>query len=194
MSRHLPRAIWQWRPSRRERKLFAGLALIATAGFGAHALDDMDQAEAAHAAASNRLARLRQDHATLSGDGLQAQLAAQKLQLSSLRMTDQTPQISRLRMHEELLDLATRAGLTGVAIVDDSTQDLAEDESTAAFTAIETSLEADFDQKALSGFLGQLEDYYRAYLVEGVEIRLSPAPARMVLRLRILHQRPELAR
>ena len=190
MTRAMPAAVLKWRPSERERKLLIALALVAATGFAAMALESLGQARSHHASAMARHSKLKQQFGQFSGDGLQARLAAQKVQLSSLRMSDQTPQISKLRMYEELLELAERAGLRNVALLDDGANELAPVDTAATFTAVETSLEADFEQAALTSFLRQLEDYHRAYLVEGIDIRLSPSPARMTLRLRILHQRP----
>jgi hypothetical protein len=183
------RDLLTWRPNARERKLLLALAAIACTAFALSAREAAREAASLHADAVATQQRIRTQYASLSGVDLQARLAAQKLLLSALRMTDQTPDLSRLRMREELGALADRAGLTNVTFPEDAGGNLEPAAPAGGFTIVETSLEADFDPAALTGLLRELQDFHRAYLIEAIDCRLADSPARMSLRFRILHQR-----
>lgn len=183
-------ALLFWRPNDRELRLLlaCGGALLAY-GWSA-SYDELRESIDNRARAAERLAKVRSDTMAMASlEHLQA-LSDQKMNLAALSMFDATPAISQLRMQEELVDLATRAGLANLTVVEElSGQTGAEAPSSkTAYSAIVTTIEAEFDWAAMATLIGQIEQYKTGYLLERLEMREDGKARRMRAGFRILHR------
>ena len=184
-------ALRAWRPSARELWLFKILLGILIAGWVWSSYSSIQSAVQNETAAQERLAEARRQFSRLSDTKMLAAQERQSNQLLTLTMDDPTPQLSQLRMREELTDLATRSGLSNVTIedvvapIDGQSTPRREPE----FVALSMSLEADFDWSAFARLIRELEGFYRGYLIDGVEARSDGQVRRIRLTMRILHQK-----
>ncbi len=162
-------ALRTWRPTLREQRLLWLLAGVAIAAWALSGFSAMQSANAAHSEATDRLSQGRQQFARLSDSRVLAASKQQSGQLNALTMQDPTVQLSEMRMREELTELAARARLSNVLIEDaPSGADEAEvSAKTPDFVVLVMTLEADFEWSAFVRLLGELEQFYRGYLIDG---------------------------
>lgn len=190
-SRFVP--VLAWRPSARERVLLGLLGGVAILVWLWSGYASTVSAQAELEQAGERLGRARQQFAMLSDSAALAASKRQSGQLTALSMQDATVQLSELRMREELQELAARAGLSNV-VIEDAARPFDSGTGPAAkaeFVPVLMTLEADFDWAGLARLLRELEQFYRGYLIDGVEARTQGDKRRLRLSLRILHQSGE---
>lgn len=189
-------ALRTWRPTLREQRLLWLLTAIAIAAWALSGFSAMQSANAAHGEATDRLSQGRQQFARLSDSRVLAASKQQSGQLNALTMQDPTVQLSEMRMREELTELAARARLSNV-LIEDAPSGAGEAEVSAKtpdFVVLVMTLEADFEWSAFVRLLGELEQFYRGYLIDGVEVRSDGEKRRLRVALRILHQNGEAGR
>lgn len=187
-------ALRGWQPSQREQILLKAFLWL---GFAVALLmihGRLQTSVAAQTEAHARLFRVRAQMAQLSNKDFAAFLAEQHRELVALTMNDPTKPLSDLRMREELTELALRAGLTKVS-VSENTQSLPAMPTTEPqlISALQLTLEADFDWQGLVRLTGQLEEFYRGYLIDGIEVRSKGELRQMRITMRILHEPQERA-
>lgn len=189
-------ALRTWRPTLREQRLLWLLAGVAIAAWALSGFSAMQSANAAHSEATDRLSQGRQQFARLSDSRVLAASKQQSGQLNALTMQDPTVQLSEMRMREELTELAARARLSNVLIEDapSGADEAKVSAKTPDFVVLVMTLEADFEWSAFVRLLGELEQFYRGYLIDGVEVRSDGEKRRLRVALRILHQNGEAGR
>jgi hypothetical protein len=183
-------SIRAWKPNDRELILVLACG-VALALYGCSlSYDRLGSAVQARAQATEKLWKVQSDTSALASSEQQKTLADQKGKLAALSMFDATPAISQLRMSEELVDLANRAGMRNMTVIADAPADGGTEQSTgkAAFSVIVTTIEADFDWSALIALIGQIEIYQTGYLLERLELRPDGKTRRMRASFRILHR------
>lgn len=185
-----------WRPSERELLLLKSLFGIALVAWLGSAYNSVTAAQAAAASAQERLGQARAKFAGLSQRDTFALHTRQIGQLQALTMQDPTAQLSELRMREELTELAVRAVLSGLLVEDvpQSLDGLTRPAPPSQFAVLRMTLEADYDHAGFVRLLRELEQFYRGYLIDGVEVRSDGQKRRLRLALRILHQPGETGR
>lgn len=179
----------KWQPSERERQLLKLLLCLGFVGSLHIAQDRVQTSISAEADAHARLYKVRAQMGQLSNKHYAAFLAEQHRELVALTMNDPTKPLSDLRMREELTELALRAGLSKISVADVA-ESMPSEVATnqPKFSALRLVLEADFDWTGLVRLAGQIEEFYRGYLIDGIEVRSKGELRQMRITLRILHE------
>ncbi|MCW1400932.1 hypothetical protein OKA06_00830 [Novosphingobium sp. MW5] len=182
--------IRSWRPSERELRLLLACCGAALCLCWSISYDLLQSAKQDLDAADVRLTRVQAETAVLSSSEQRDALSRQRMTLAALSMFDATPSISQLRMREELVDLADQAGFRNLEVISDVPTEQAANNKPekVAYSAIITTLEADFDLPALIALIGQIELYQTGYLIEGIELRNDGKSPKMRASFRILHR------
>lgn len=182
----------KWQPSSREQTLLKMVLGLGFAGALLMTYDYLKMSVADQTDANARLIKVQAEMAQLSNKDFAAFLAEQHRELVTLTMNDPTKPLSDLRMREELTELALRSGLTKVS-VSENAPSLADTPTADAqiISALQLTLEAEFAWQGLVRLTGQLEEFYRGYLIDGIEVRNKGELRQMRITLRILHEPQE---
>lgn len=183
----------KWRPNANEQRLLVILAGVALSAMLLSIRNNRDEAGARNHAATQRLTQARAQFTQLSDGVLTTQLLTQGRMLENQRLTDPTPEIARLRMQEELILLAGRAGLINARVVDAPFMDADSNQPSppASIRALKATIEAEFDWAALIALLGALEAHYRGYIIDSLETRKEGDTRTMRIGLCALYVQPE---
>ena len=186
------RELASWQPNERERRFLGILAILILTAWLVSAFDARQSAREARDQTSMRLGRARAQY-TQQADMVQiAKLADLRKQLDTMSLGEATPAIGRLRMREELIELASISGLRNALILDEppDQESLGESAEKSGIRAIDATLEADFDWSALVALVGEAELYPSAYLIQGIAVSNEGEARKLRVTFRILHRTP----
>lgn len=177
---------------RRESRLLMLFAsvLVCCVMYYAHAY--RQSATEALMQAQQRHLKAKSEAFSLASTSYREAITRQKAKLSFLRMIDATPEISKLRMREELAVLAMGAGFKNLKFIDELSVDNEPEHKKAVneISVVSLSLEADFDWHALNVLFEEIAQFHTGYLVKALEVRREGNVRKMRLNFRILHQAP----